>query len=280
MAVSALHTSGRLLQHRSCRVYLLHDWFTQRSNRITFFFSFLFFFFNALPADSGISLLCNPISSSPYFPSSPSGSLAGFVYWRRGWGEKGGSCRTWETVQSTSVRGRKENNKSKTFFLISFLFFFISPIFSLFLSFGYTLSCWSSQLKSGALETCSVFFLFPNAERSGATTESDCQPLRELRSEPRKSLHWPERSCRCGVSQPAETPYFSSKNKSPVMFCARWRTWGFFLYFFTKDTYATHATTIESAANGSPLKKKPSNVKWTIKVAFAEMFVHTACVFI
>lgn len=42
---------------------------------------------NALPADSRISLLCNPISSSPYFPSSPSGSLAGFVYWRRGWEE-------------------------------------------------------------------------------------------------------------------------------------------------------------------------------------------------
>lgn len=37
--------------------------------------------------DSLISLLCNPINSSPYFPSSPSGSLAGFVYWRRGWEE-------------------------------------------------------------------------------------------------------------------------------------------------------------------------------------------------
>lgn len=40
-------------------------------------------------------LLCNPISSSPCFPSSPSGSLAGFVYWRRGWlGRRGAHTRT------------------------------------------------------------------------------------------------------------------------------------------------------------------------------------------
>lgn len=44
---------------------------------------------SASPADSRVGLLCNPISSSPYFPSSPSGSLAGFVYWRRGWEGEG-----------------------------------------------------------------------------------------------------------------------------------------------------------------------------------------------
>lgn len=44
---------------------------------------------SASSADSRVGLLCNPISSSPYFPSSPSGSLAGFVYWRRGWEEEG-----------------------------------------------------------------------------------------------------------------------------------------------------------------------------------------------
>lgn len=115
-------------------------------------------------------MLCNPISSSPYFPSSPSGSLAGFVYWRRGWGEKGGSCRTWETVQSTSVRGRKENNKSTTFFLIS------RPLFhSFYLSFirilAQLMGRSAAQRSFGNLQR--FFFLFPNTERSGAPRSHD-----------------------------------------------------------------------------------------------------------
>lgn len=80
---------------------------------------------NALPADSRISLLCNPISSSPYFPSSPSGSLAGFVYWRRGWeeGDPTGPGRP------TSVCGRRRKGKKTT----------INSDKPTFLSFRYTL---------------------------------------------------------------------------------------------------------------------------------------------
>lgn len=48
--------------------------------------------------------MCNPISSSPCFPSSPSGSLAGFVYWRRGWlGRRGAHTHT-HTHSSGSTR--------------------------------------------------------------------------------------------------------------------------------------------------------------------------------
>ena len=47
----------------------------------------------------------NPINSSPYFPFAPSGSLEGFVYWRRGREE--GDPRGPETVQSTSFWVKK-----------------------------------------------------------------------------------------------------------------------------------------------------------------------------
>lgn len=69
--------------------------------------------FDASPPDSPISLLCNPINSSPYFPSSPSGSLAGFVYWRRGWeeGELTGSERLYNLP--LCVEEEREKNKSK-----------------------------------------------------------------------------------------------------------------------------------------------------------------------
>lgn len=70
--------------------------------------------------DSPISLLCNPINSSPYFPSSPSGSLAGFVYWRRGWeeGELTGSERLYNLP--LCVEEEREKNKSKILFHLLF----------------------------------------------------------------------------------------------------------------------------------------------------------------
>lgn len=54
-------------------------------------------------------LLCNPISSSPCFPSSPSGSLAGFVYWRRGWlGRRGAHTHTHIHNSSSSSSTRTQ----------------------------------------------------------------------------------------------------------------------------------------------------------------------------
>lgn len=65
--------------------------------------------------------MCNPINSSPHFPSSPSGSLAGFVYWLRGWkeGDPTGPGRLYN-LPLCAWKKKKEKNNSKTLFHLVF----------------------------------------------------------------------------------------------------------------------------------------------------------------
>lgn len=191
-----------------------------------------------MPPDSRISLLCNPISSSPYFPWSPSGWLARFVYWRRL--KKGILQDLLGRLYNLLLFVEEEQGKTTLFPMLS------SHSDTRLLA--VVAGAWT---QLGAFIGCVFFSIRKQKEeevRSHDWSLSESGGLTEI-SALTESTRW---------SWPGKNyTFFPKREESTAMFCFRRRDWGILFFFFTKDTltlrHACHNHRVSSSKKSSKL---------------------------